>query len=153
MHQDSGRPRIRRIATFGVATIVGITLGVTLTALVQKQNQQATRRWQTASVAHDALIEIATLEALRAELVAANQFDRDNLLQLWRQHQARVDDLLQNTDLRELDKSAVANAERWFSIYSSSAERQVSASLVSPEQAAQVASDEVSRTSFDSKRR
>ena len=143
MNQDSGRPRIRRIATFGVAAVVGVTLGVTLTALVQKQNQQATRRWQTASVAHDALIEIATLEALRAELVAANQFDRDNLLQLWRQHQARVDDLLQNTDLRELDKSAVANAERWFSIYSSSAERQVSASLVSPEQAAQVASDEV----------
>ena len=143
MNQDSSRPLIRRIATFGVAAVVGIALGVSLTGLVQKQNQQATRRWQTASVAHDALIEIATLEAVRAELVSANQFDRDNLLQLWRQHQARVDDLLKNTDLRELDRSAVANADRWFSLYSSSAERQVSASQFDPEQAARVASDEV----------
>ena len=104
----------RRILTVSAAASIGLLIGGALTGLVQRHNRRATTRWQAASVAHDSLIEVTTLEAIRAELVSAGQFDRDRLLQLWHEHQYRAKQLLANTDLRDLDRNAVANADRWL---------------------------------------
>jgi hypothetical protein len=126
------RRSVRRLLGGILAAGLGLAGGAALTGLVQKHNQRATSRWQTASLAHDALIEITTLEAVRAELVSANEFDRNRLLQLWREHESRVDELLSNPGLRELDPAAVANTERWMSLYSSAANSQVSMMTVNP---------------------
>ena len=133
----------RRLLTGAAAAAVGLLLGGALTGFVQRHNRGATTRWQAASIAHDSLIEVTTLEAIRAELVSAGQFDRDRLLQLWREHQIRAKQLLSNTDLRDLDRSAVANADRWLSLYSAAAERQVAMIFADPQRAAELSTNDV----------
>jgi diguanylate cyclase (GGDEF)-like protein/PAS domain S-box-containing protein len=137
------RRNLRRLVGAILAAGLGLAGGVALTGLVQKHNQRATSRWQTASLAHDALIEITTLEALRAELVSANEFDRNRLLQLWREHESRVDELLGSPALRQLDPNAVANTERWMRIYSSAASFQVAMMTTNPVGAAEASTNRV----------
>ncbi len=137
-------PRIvRRLLGGFVAGAIGLGAGVALTGLVQKHNERATSRWQSASLAHDALIEITTLEALRAEMISANDFDRNRLLQLWREHASRVDDLLANSGLRNLDAQAVAQTERQMQIYSAAASFQVAMIGVNPQAAADTSANRV----------
>lgn len=143
---ESSRSRshsTRRVVAALVAAIIGLGVGAALTAMVQRHNRRATTRWQTASAAHDLLIEIATLEAIRAEIASANQFDHSRLVQLWREHEFRVRELLADTDLRDLDAVAVANADRAMSIYSAAANQQVGMISANPEWAADIATNRV----------
>ena len=133
----------RRVVAAILAAAIGLGAGAGLTAIVQRHNRRATSRWQTASAAHDLLIEIATLEAIRAEIASANRFDHDRLVQLWREHQFRVDELLGNTDLRDLDPDAVAYADRTMSIYSAAAEQQVGMIYANPDLAADISTNRV----------
>ncbi len=136
--------RIAQRLLAGIAAAgIGLAGGVAFTGLVLNNTQRATSRWQTAALAHDALIEITTLEAVRAELVSANEFDRNRLLQLWREHESRVDELLSNSALRELDPMAVANTERWMRLYSAAANFQVSFMTVDPVAAAEASANRV----------
>jgi diguanylate cyclase (GGDEF)-like protein/PAS domain S-box-containing protein len=139
----SSHRTVRRLLSGILAAGLGLAGGAVLTGLIQQHNQRATSRWQTASLAHDALIEITTLEAVRAELVSANEFDRNRLLQLWREHESRVDELLSNPALSQLDPKAVANTERWMRIYSSAATFQVSMMTVNPVAAAEASANRV----------
>ena len=137
---------LRRAVAGCIAGALGVGIGAILTGVVQQHNHRATARWRTAAFAHDTLIEITSLEALRAELVIANDFDRDRLLQLWHEHQARAVELIHNLDLSELDPAAVANADRWLSLYGAAANRQVSLLNVDPDQALAVSSNDVAPT-------
>jgi diguanylate cyclase (GGDEF)-like protein/PAS domain S-box-containing protein len=137
-------PRIfRRLLAGIVAGTIGAGAGIALTGLVQNHNAQATSRWQSASVAHDALIEISTLEALRAEMISANDFDRERLLQLWREHASRVDELLTTSSLRDLDPQAVRETERQMLLYSSAASFQVAMIAADPRAAADASTNRV----------
>ncbi len=134
---------VRRLVAALLIGVVGLGAGAALTAMVQRHNVRATSRWQTASRAHDLLIEIATLEAIRAEIASANQFDHDRLVQLWREHQFKVSELLGNTDLRDLDPDSVAYAERAMGAYSAAAQQQVAMIYANPELAADISSNRV----------
>ena len=135
--------RRRRVLTLGVAGLVGLGIGVGLTGVVQRHNQRATSGWRATAVTQDALIEITSLEAVRAELASAGQFDRDRLLQLWRLHEVRANELLDTDGIRRLNPGSVANAQRWMSLYSAAANRQVSAALFDTAQADRISRDEV----------
>ena len=126
-----------------MTAVFGLAIGIGLTGVVQRHNQRATQGWRGASATQDALIEITTLEAIRAELVSASEFDRPTLLQLWREHEFRANELLSAPTMRKLDPGAVANAERWMSLYSSVANQQVAAMTFDPARAARISSDQV----------
>ena len=143
MAPKSQRSFGRRALTVTLAAALGLGLGAGLAGFVQRHNRSATDRWRAAAVAHDALIEVTTLEAIRAELASAGQFDRDRLVLLWQQHAAKANELLANDAIRELDPGAVANAERWMSLYSAAANRQVATMFTDPDRAVQVSRAEV----------
>ncbi len=143
MSQQMRRPRPRRIAAVVAAAVFGLSVGVAITGVVQRHNRRATSAWRATAVAQDALIEITTLEAVRAELTSAGQFDRDRLLQLWREHEIRANELLDTEGIRRLNPDSVANAQRWMGLYSASANRQVAAMSFDPERAAAVSRDDV----------
>ena len=133
----------RRLIARVAAAVIGLAVGMGVTVVVQRNNQRAIDRWQSASIAHDALIEVTTLEAIRAELATAGDFDRDQLLQSWHLHNDRAGALLGSTALKQLDPAAVANAQRWLSLYSAAGNRQVATMYVDREQAAQLSRDDV----------
>jgi diguanylate cyclase (GGDEF)-like protein/PAS domain S-box-containing protein len=133
----------RRVIAVTAAAALGLSVGAALTGVVQRHNATATSAWRATAVAQDALIEITTLEALRAELSSAGQFDRDRLLQLWREHEFRANDLLNKDGIKRLDPDSVANAQRWMSLYSAAADRQVSIMTFDPEQAAEASRNDV----------
>jgi diguanylate cyclase (GGDEF)-like protein/PAS domain S-box-containing protein len=133
----------RRVVGAALAASIGLGVGAGLTGFVLRHNERATSRWETAAKAHDALIEISTLEAIRAELASANEFDKPQLLQLWRQHESTVSKLLQSNDLSDLSPSAVENASRRLSIYSSAANQQVAFIDADPKLAQSIARDRV----------
>jgi diguanylate cyclase (GGDEF)-like protein/PAS domain S-box-containing protein len=134
---------LRRMLVMILVASLGLAIGVVLTGIVQKHNKRATSRWQAASLAHDTLIEISTLEAVRAEMASANQFDMPRLAELWRKHQFNVQELLTRVDLRELDQSAVENADRQFGIYIASADSYVAMLGIGQQEAEKVSSDRV----------
>jgi diguanylate cyclase (GGDEF)-like protein/PAS domain S-box-containing protein len=133
----------RRITAGIVATGLGLGLGLGFATVIQRHNHRATQRWQSASLAHDAIIEIESLEAIRAELVSATDFNRDELIQQWTLHQAEVEKLLTNRSMKDLDPNAVANAERLMSIYSAAAGEQVAYIRFQPEFAEKISRERV----------
>jgi diguanylate cyclase (GGDEF)-like protein/PAS domain S-box-containing protein len=141
--RTTSRSTSRRVLTTILAAGIGLSAGIALTGLVQRHNQRATSRWETAAKAHDALIEITTLEAVRAELASASEFDQPRLQQLWREHEFKVNELLLSTDLTELNPAAVEIASREMSIYSASANQQVAMSYADPKLSQSIARDRV----------
>ncbi len=135
--------RTGRVVAAAVAAALGLSIGAALTGVVQRHNQRATSAWRATAVAQDALIEITTLEAVRAELASAGQFDRNRLLALWREHEVKANDLLNTDGIKRLDPGSVANAQRWMSLYSAAANRQVAAMSFDPERAAAVSRNDV----------
>ncbi len=51
--------------------------------------QRIVRRRPADRASHDALSEITTLEAIRAEPFSAREFDQPTPLRLWREHESR----------------------------------------------------------------
>jgi diguanylate cyclase (GGDEF)-like protein/PAS domain S-box-containing protein len=142
-HRSTSLSTSRRVVATVLAAGIGLSAGAALTGLVQRHNERATSRWETAAKAHDALIEITTLEAVRAELVTANEFDRPRLEQLWREHEFKVNELLRSTDLTELNPAAVESASREMTIYSAAASQQVAMSYADPKLSQSIATDRV----------
>jgi diguanylate cyclase (GGDEF)-like protein/PAS domain S-box-containing protein len=115
-----------------------------VTIPIQRNNERAAVQWRSAGAAQGALTAIANMEATRAQVVSANQFDHDRLVQSFRQQQFALRDSMVGIEpglVGRLDQ--MSGIDRAMQIYLASADRQMALAMMDPERAGRVASDEV----------